>query len=155
MDKILPNQFNLFFDGTVSDYFDGYRELYLGDKDFIFADDLVNITAEIKVVSANAKFTGKKLTLNQAREYASNVGVIDNYGRTQTSFLFESHPYVNDPYVIITPFVQNNEIQKDVKKYLDFNKSKMLYIHRQDQFSRWLASDHTVGVTPQKPLLCV
>ena len=155
MDKILPNQYNLFFDGVVSDYFDGYKQLYLGDKDFIFADELINITAEIKVISNNAMFKGKKLTLNQAREYASNVGIIDNYGRTQSAFLFESHPYVKEPYVIITPFVKNDKIQKDVQKYLDTNKSKMLYLHKDNQFSRWLASDHTVGVKPLKPLLCV
>ena len=78
-------QQNLFFNGKVSKYFAGHKNLYLGDKDFTFADEFVNIQAEIKTISKDNKFHGKKISLNQIREYASNVGIKDNFGSAQKS----------------------------------------------------------------------
>ena len=80
-------QLNLFFEGETSKYFDGYRNLYIGDKDFIFANDQISITAEIKTISKNNTFQGKKLTYNQAREYASQVDLIDNLNRHTKCYL--------------------------------------------------------------------
>ena len=56
----MKNQTNLFFDDKVSQYFNGKMDLYLGDIDFKFADEFVNITAEIKTISENYIFKGKK-----------------------------------------------------------------------------------------------
>ena len=97
MANIQENQYDLFFGGTVSEYFNGHKNLYLGDKDFIWADHIINMTAEIKIISNNNTFEGKRLTFNQAREYSSTVNQKDNLGRIQTAYLFEYHKYVKNP----------------------------------------------------------
>ncbi len=156
MENIQENQYNLFFDGTTSEYYNGHQSLYLGDKDFIFADNILNVTAEIKTISKNGKFEGKKLTYNQAREYSSTVDIKDNYGRIQKSYLFEYHKYVEKPYVIVVPFIKPIEgYMVNAMDFLDVQKAKMLYIYINNQFNRWIVGDHTVGATPQKELLCV
>lgn len=146
-------QQNLFFEGKVSKHFTGHKSLYLGDQDFKFADEFVNITAEIKTISRSGKFEGKKMTLNQIREYAANVDLKDNFGRINKSFLFEYHKYLENPYVIIIPikFVKS----KNVNDYLDIKNAKCLYIDRDNQFNRWLSGERYIGVSPRKPLLCV
>lgn len=146
-------QQNLFFEGKTSEFFSKHKSLYLGDQDFKFADKFVNITAEIKTISKTGKFEGKKMTLNQIREYAATVGLADNYGRIQKSFLFEYHKYLENPYVIIVPIVFAKT--KNVNDYLDLKNAKCLYIEKDDQFNRWLSGDRYLGVTPKKPLLCI
>ena len=148
-------QYNLFFNGNISKGFDGHKKLYLGDKDFVFADDCVNITGEIKTISKSYTFEGKRLTLNQAREYASMVDLKDNYGRICKSFLFEEHKYLKNPYVIVTPFKKPEKTEKKPMDYLDLTNQKMLYIDKHDQLNKWLAGDRYVGVKPTKPLLCI
>lgn len=59
----MKNQTNLFFDDKISKYFNNKMNLYLGDMDFKFADEFVNITAEIKTISENNMFTGKKIIM--------------------------------------------------------------------------------------------
>jgi len=153
-------QYDKFFGGSVSKYFNGHKNLYIGDKDFIFADTGryllpgINITAEIKKVGATG-FDGKKLSMNQAREYSSTVGLIDNLGRKMLSYLFEYHPEVREPYVIVIPFFPAKGDEKEAKQYLDENNSKMLYVDKLDQFGRWLSGDPYVGKKPTKALLCV
>ena len=160
MENFNKKQYEKFFGGGVSEYFDGHKNLYLGDKDFIFADPAnglhpgTNITAEIKKVGATG-FDGKKLSMNQAREYSSTVGLIDNLGRTMLSYLFEYHPEVRDPYVIVIPFLPAKGDEKEVKQYLDLNNSKMLYVIKYEQFGKWLSGDRYVGTKPTKDLLCV
>lgn len=146
-------QQNLFFEGKTSEYFTGHKSLYLGDHDFKFADKFVNITAEIKIISKNGKFEGKKISLNQIREYAANVDLIDNYGRIQKSFLFEYHKYYKEPYVIVIPIIFNKT--KNVIDYLDIKNAKCLYIEKDNQFNRWLSGDRYLGVSPRKNLLCI
>jgi len=160
MENFNTKQYEKFFGGSVSEYFNGHQDLYLGDKDFIFADigrDLlpgINITAEIKKVGATG-YGGKKLSMNQAREYSSTVGLIDNLGRTMKSYLFEYHPEVKDPYVIVIPFFPAKGYEKEVKQYLDLNNQKMLYVDKYEQFGKWLSGDRYVGTKPTKELLCV
>ena len=160
MENFNKQQYELFFGGSVSKYFNGHLDLYIGDKDFIFADkgtDLipgVNMTAEIKTVGIKG-FDGKKLTLNQAREYSSTVGLIDNLGRTMVSYLFEYHKEVKKPYVIVTPFIRENGTQKKADDYLDLNRSIMLYVDINDQFCKWISGDRYVGVKPKNPLVTV
>ena len=146
-------QTNLFFDGKVSEYFNGHKNLYLGDKDFVFADTFVNIQAEIKTISKNGKFTGKKVSFNQAREYASNVGNRDNLSRLNKSYLFEHHKYAKNPYVIVIPFVKPKGTEKNAKDFLDLKKAKMMYLIKDNQFNKWLSGDRYVGMYPKKELL--
>tara|TARA_R110000744_G_scaffold94453_2_gene182357 strand:+ start:522 stop:1028 length:507 start_codon:yes stop_codon:yes gene_type:complete len=157
-------QLNLFFDNKTSEYFSGQQNLYLGDKDFFFADEHVNIQAEIKTISKNGQFTGKKMTLNQVREYAAMVDKTDNYGRVIKCFLFEYHKYNNTPFVIAVPIILPNVIATGsnvfdrnltTKDFLDINKAKMLYLTIDQQFNRWLEGSPRVGKFPKYPLLCV
>jgi len=149
------NQYDLFFGGTVSEYFNGYKDLYLGDKDFIWADKILNLTAEIKTISKNNVFEGKKMTFNQAREYSSTVDQVDNLGRIQKAYLFEYHKYVKEPYVIVVPFKVPLDNMVRATDFLDIQKAKMLYIYKNNQFSRWIVGDHTVGAPAKKQLLCL
>lgn len=155
MANIQENQYDLFFGGTVSEYFNGHKNLYLGDKDFIWADQIINMTAEIKTISNNNTFEGKRLTFNQAREYSSTVNQKDNLGRIQTAYLFEYHKYVKEPYVIVVPFRPFLDNMVKAVDFLDIQKAKMLYISKDNQFSRWIVGDHTVGAPAKKELLCV
>lgn len=146
-------QQNLFFEGKVSKHFTGHKSLYLGDQDFKFADEFVNITAEIKTISRSGKFEGKKMTLNQVREYAALSGVIDNWGRKISCFLFEYHKYLEKPYVIIIPIKYVKS--KNVNDFLDIKNAKCLYLNEDNQFNRWISGERYIGVTPRKPLLCL
>jgi len=148
-------QTDLFFNGKVSEYFNGHKNLYLGDKDFIFADIFVNIQAEIKTISKNDKFTGKKVSFNQAREYAANVDNRDNLGRLNKSYLFEYHKYANNPYIIVVPFIKPKGTEKNAKDFLDLKKAKMLYETKDNQFNKWLSGDRYIGVYPKKELLTI
>ena len=145
-------QQNLFFNGTLSEYFNGKTDLYIGDQDFVFADNMVSIIGELKTVSIGNKFTGKKLSYNQAREYAAKNDVIDNYGRTTKTFLFEYHKHVQKSYVIITPFKTPNGFETSPQQLLDLDNSHMLYVGR--QLNEWF-SQGKKGFKPKKPLLCV
>ncbi len=148
-------QLNLFFEGEISKYFDGCRNLYIGDKDFVFANDDISITAEIKTISKNNTFRGKKISFTQAREYASQVDIIDNLNRHTKCYLFEYHKYANNPYVIIVPFKRAYGMETQAHELLEFKKAKMLYLYKDNQFNRWLAGDKFVGISPRKKLLCV
>jgi hypothetical protein len=148
-------QLNLFFEGETSKYFDGNLDLYIGDKDFVFANNDISITAEIKTISKNNVFKGKKLSFNQAREYSSQVNIIDNLNRHTKCYLFEYHKYVNNPYVITVPFKKGYGVETEAHELLDFKKAKMLYLYKDNQFNRWLAGDKFVGIKPKKKLLCV
>jgi len=145
-------QTNLFFNGTLSDYFKGKVDLYLGDQDFVFADSMVSILGELKTVSKNNEFTGKKLTFNQAREYSSKVNLLDNYGRTTKPFLFEYHKYVKKPYVILIPFRKPTGKESTPIELLDLQNSFMLYLGT--QLNNWFEKG-VKGIKPSKPLLCV
>ena len=89
-----------FFDGQVSEHFKGC-DMYIGDLDFKLADDTNVIIAEIKYVSKAHKFVGRKITFNQAREYAAMTGVVDNLGREQRTYVFEAH---EAHFVQMSPF---------------------------------------------------
>ena len=148
-------QLNLFFEGETSKYFDGYRNLYIGDKDFVFANNEISITVEIKTISKNNTFQGKKITYNQAREYSSLVDIVDNLNRHNKCYLFEYHRYANDPYIIVVPFVRGYGTETEAYELLNFAKAKMLYLYKDNQFNRWLAGDKFVGIAPRKKILCV
>ena len=148
-------QLNLFFEGETSKYFDGYKNLYIGDKDFVFANDEISIIAEIKTISKNNIFQGKKMTINQAREYASQVDVIDNLNRHIRCYLFAYHKYAKNPYIIVVPFKRTYGGETQTHELLNFSKAKMLYLYKDNQFNRWLAGDKFVGVYPRKKILCV
>lgn len=151
----MKNQMNLFFDDKISQHFNGKIDLYLGDIDFKFADEFVNITAEIKTISENNMFTGKKLTFNQAREYACDVNLKDDLNRIKKNYLFQYHKYVIEPYVIIVPFKNINGDEKLPIDFLDLKNSKMLYINKDNQLNQWLSGNRYVGIFPRKELLCV
>jgi hypothetical protein len=148
-------QLNLFFEGEISKYFDGCRNLYIGDKDFVFANDDININAEIKTISKNNTFRGKKISFTQAREYASQVDIIDNLNRHTKCYLFEYHKYASNPYIIVVPFKRAYGMETQAHELLEFKKAKMLYLYKDNQFNRWLSGDKFVGITPRKKLLCV
>jgi len=145
-------QQNLFFNGTLTEYFKGKTNLYIGDQDFVFADNMVSIIGELKTISIGNEFKGKKLSFNQAREYASKNNVIDNYGRTIKTFLFEYHKHVKKPYVIIIPFKTPTGKEKMAHQLIDLNNSHMVYVGK--QLNEWFELGHK-GIKPQKPLLCV
>lgn len=151
----MKNQTNLFFDDKVSQYFNGKMDLYLGDIDFKFADQYVNITAEIKTISENYIFTGKKISFNQAREYACDVNLKDDLNRIKKNYLFEYYKYVNEPYVIVVPFKNINGDEKIAIDFLDIKNAKMLYINKDNQFNQWLSGHRYVGFTPKKQLLSI
>lgn len=151
----MKNQTNLFFDDKISQYFNGKMDLYLGDIDFKFADEFINITAEIKTVSENNVFTGKKLSFNQAREYSCDVNLKDDLNRIKKNYLFEYHKYVKEPYVIIIPFKKINGEEKLPIDFLDLKNSKMLYVNKENQLNQWLSGNRYVGIFPKKELLCV
>jgi len=145
-------QLNLFFEGEISTFFNNKKDLYLGDLDFKFADDYVSIIAEIKTISKNNEFTGKKLSVNQAREYCAMNNVKDNLGRIQKTFLFEYHKHTKEPYVIVVPFKNHSN---KIQECLNLEKAICLYIKKENQFNRWISGDRYVGFPMQKPLLCI
>ncbi len=151
----MKNQTNLFFDDKVSQYFNGKMDLYLGDIDFKFADEFVNITAEIKTISENYIFNGKKLTFNQAREYSCDVNLKDDLKRIKKNYLFEYYKYVNEPYVIVIPFKNVNGNEINAIDFLDMKNAKMLYINKDNQFNQWLSGNRYIGVSPKKELLSI
>ena len=151
----MKNQTNLFFDDKVSQYFNGKMDLYLGDIDFKFADEFVNITAEIKTISENYIFKGKKLTFNQAREYSCDVNLKDDLKRIKKNYLFEYYKYVNEPYVIVIPFKNVNGNEINAIDFLDMKNAKMLYINKDNQFNQWLSGNRYIGVSPKKELLSI
>lgn len=151
----MKTQTNLFFDNSVSEYFNGKMDLYLGDIDFKFADEFVNITAEIKTISNDNKFTGKKLSFNQAREYACDVDILDDLKRIKKNYLFEYHKHTNEPYVIIVPFKKITGQEKIAIDFLDLKKAKMLYVKKENQLNQWLSGNRYVGIYPRKELLVV
>jgi hypothetical protein len=151
----MKNQTNLFFDDKISQYFNGKMNLYLGDVDFKFADEFVNITAEIKTISEDNTFTGKKLTFNQAREYACDVNLKDNLNRIKKNYLFEYHKYVKEPYVIVVPFNVITGNEKLAIDFLDLKNSKMLYVNKDEQLNQWISGHRYIGIHPKKELLCV
>lgn len=142
-----------FFDGAISEHFKG-KKLYIGDMDFRFADDNIVVNAEIKYVNSKHKFVGKKMTLLQAREYASTNDTIDNLGRTHKSYLFEAHE-VEKPYVAIVPFLNPTGKEKHAIEFLDVDNARLVYVHKDNQFGRWLAGDRYVGTSMRNPLKCV
>lgn len=143
-----------FFENTITQYFEGHRDLYIGDIDFKFADENVNVIAEIKTISKNGKFEGKKVSLNQIREYASMSDLKDNLGRITKTYIFEYHKYKKTPFVIAIPIVYNAN-GKNPTDYIDLNKSKMLYTHKDNQLSKWLEGTFKNSFKPQRPLLCI
>lgn len=145
-------QQNLFFNGTLSEYFNGKTDLYIGDQDFVFADNMVSIIGELKTISKGNKFNGKKLSYNQAREYASKNDVVDNYGRKIKTFLFEYHKYTQKPYVIIIPFIKPSGKETQPNELIDLSNAHMLYIGT--QLNNWFLNGKK-GFKPLKPLLCV
>ena len=151
----MKNQTNLFFDDNISKHFDGKMDLYLGDIDFKFADEFVNITAEIKTISENYIFKGKKLTFNQAREYACDVDLKDDLFRIKKNYLFEYYKYVNEPYVIVIPFKKINGKEKIAVDFLDIQKAKMLYVNKENQLNQWISGNRYVGVSPKRELLSI
>ena len=151
----MKNQTNLFFDDKISKYFNGKMDLYLGDIDFKFADELVNIAAEIKTISEGNIFKGKKLTYNQAREYSCDVDLKDNLNRIKKNYLFEYHKYVKEPYVIIIPFKNISGNEKIAIDFLDLKNSKMLYVNKDEQLNQWFSGNRYIGIFPKKQLLCI
>ena len=151
----MKTQTNLFFENFVSEYFNGKMDLYLGDIDFKFADEFVNITAEIKTISESNQFTGKKLSFNQAREYACDVDLLDDLKRIKKNYLFEYHKYNIEPYVIIIPFKKITGNEKIAIDFLDLSKAKMLYVKKDNQFNQWLSGNRYIGIFPKKQLLVV
>ena len=151
----MKNQTNLFFDDKVSQYFNGKIDLYLGDIDFKFADEFVNITAEIKTISENYMFKGKKLSYNQSREYACDVNTKDDLNRIKKNYLFEYYKYVNEPYVIVVPFKNITGNELIAADFLDIKNAKMLYINKDNQFNQWLSGHRYIGVSPKKELLSI
>jgi hypothetical protein len=153
--QTLKNHPISFFDGSISKYFNGEKHLYLGDKDIVFGDQNVNITAELKTISRDGKFSGKKMSFNQAREYSSTVGMIDNFGRKCNSYLFEYHKYLQTPYVIVVPFKKPTGNETTAIELLDVKNALMMYVDKHDQFNQWLSGNRYIGKFPRKPLLCV
>jgi hypothetical protein len=142
-----------FFDGQVSAHFKGC-DIYIGDLDFKLADDTNVIIAEIKYVSKSHKFLGKKISFNQAREYAAMTGVIDNLGREQKTYVFEAHE-VEKPYVAIVPFLKPTGKERHAFDFLDIDNARLVYVFKEDQFGRWLAGDRYVGTDMRQQLKCV
>lgn len=145
----------LFFDGKISEYFTGSMDLYIGDLDFKFADQNVNVSAEIKTISKDNTFTGKKVSLNQAREYAATVGMTDHYGRKCVSYLFEYHKYVKNPFVIVVPFKPPIGNETFPSELMDFKNARLLYVEKEHQISQYLAGNRYIGAEMRKPLLCI
>ncbi len=145
----------LFFDGKISEYFNGSKDLYIGDMDFKFADKHVNISAEIKTISKDNTFTGKKVSLNQAREYAATVGMFDNYGRQCMSYLFEYHKYAKNPFVVVVPFKRPTRNETVASELLDIENARMMYVDKDKQICQWLSGSRYIGAEMWKPLLCI
>jgi hypothetical protein len=142
-----------FFDGQVSEHFKGC-DIYIGDLDFKLADDTNVIIAEIKYVSKAHKFVGRKITFNQAREYAAMTGVVDNLGREQRTYVFEAHE-VEKPYVAIVPFLKPTGKERHAFDFMDIDNAKLVYVFKDNQFGRWLAGDRYVGTEMRNSLKCV
>lgn len=142
-----------FFDGQVSEHFKGC-DIYIGDLDFKLADDTNVTIAEIKYVNSSHKFVGKKISFNQAREYAAMTGVIDNLGREQRSYVFEAHE-VEKPYIAIVPFLKPTGKERHAFDFMDIDNAKLVYVFKDDQFGRWLAGDRYVGTEMRNALKCV
>ncbi len=143
-----------FFEGVLSTYFAGHPNLYIGDKDFVFADEQTNYIGEIKTISAGGTFTGKKANKKQLREYVANQGKIDNFGRINQALIIEYHKYEHTPYVVIVPLVFKDYVSS-AEDYLDYNNARMLYVNAYDQLSSWFAGDKTQGRKPKRKLICI
>ena len=147
-------KYRLFMGGNISRECNGMTNLYIGDTDFHFGDECVNISAEIKHIYPNKE--PKMLTFNQAREYACDVNTYDNIGRYRKRYLFEVHENHRDnkPYVIITEFNQWNPEFKNAIDFLNLKSSRMLYW--EDQLTKFLLTgDKTIGARPRYGLRCV
>jgi len=142
-----------FFDGQVSEHFKGC-DIYIGDLDFKLADDTNVIIAEIKYVNSSHKFVGKKISFNQAREYAAMTGVIDNLGREQRTYVFEAHE-VEKPYIAVVPFLKPTGNERHAFDFLDIDNARLVYVFHENQFGRWLAGDRYVGTEMRNALKCV
>lgn len=145
---------NNFFGNVLTEYFTGQRELYIGDIDFKFADETINVIGEIKTISKSGNFEGKKISLNQIREYASMSNLRDNLGRITKTYLFEYHKYLVEPYVIAVPIIYN---EKGVcpKDYININEAQMMWTHKKNQFPKWFEGTLKSSIKPQKELLCI
>ncbi len=143
-----------FFEGTLTEFFDGHVNLYLGDKDFVFADSQTNYIGEIKTISDGGVFKGKKITKNQIREYVANQGMKDNFGRLNQAIVIEYHKHKKTPYVIIVPLVFKNDVSS-IEEYLDYNNARMLYVDAYKQLGLWFAGDKTQGRKPKRKLVCI
>ena len=152
-DKCGQKPSKTFFDGQVSEHFKGC-DMYIGDLDFKLADDTNVIIAEIKYVNSTHKFVGKKITFNQAREYAAMTGVVDNLGREQRTYVFEAHE-VDKPYIAIVPFLKPTGKERHPFDFMDIDNAKLVYVFKDDQFGRWLAGDRYVGTEMRNGLKCV
>ena len=152
-DKCGQKPSKTFFDGQVSQHFKGC-DIYIGDLDFKLADDTNVIIAEIKYVNSSHKFVGKKITFNQAREYAAMTGVIDNLGREQKTYVFEAHE-VEKPYIAIVPFLKPTGKERHAFDFMDIDNARLVYVFKDDQFGRWLSGDRYVGTDMRQQLKCV
>jgi hypothetical protein len=152
-DKCGQKPSKTFFDGQVSEHFKGC-DIYIGDLDFKLADDTNVIIAEIKYVNSAHKFVGKKISFNQAREYAAMTGVVDNLGREQRTYVFEAHE-VDKPYIAIVPFLKPTGKERHPFDFMDIDNAKLVYVFKDDQFGRWLAGDRYVGTEMRNGLKCV
>lgn len=143
-----------FFDGIISSHFRGC-DLYIGDLDFKFADEERVVIAEIKYVSKNHKFIGRKISFLQAKEYAALVGVVDNYGRKQEVFIFEAHEVEPHPYIVIVPFKKPTGDELHPVQFLDRGGARCVYVKKDNQLGHWLAGDRYSGTYTTKDLKCI
>lgn len=142
-----------FFNGVISDYYAKRGSLYIGDMDFKFANEFYVINAEIKTISEDGMFKGKKLSFLQAREMSATAGLIDPIGRKHSNYLFEYHKYAKDPFIVITPFKTITGKERTASEFLNHYDRVMVYVEKDNQFALWL-DKFNVGREPSKPLLC-
>lgn len=144
-----------FFEGKLTEVFTGAKNLYIGDHDFKFANDHFVINAEIKTISRDNKYAGKKQWAKQAREYAATAGLVDRLNRKHMNYLFEFYAYASKPFVIVVPFKAATGNEKSTIDYLNVDAARMLYID--DQFEKLfqLFDLEQIGTRPQYPLKSV
>jgi hypothetical protein len=134
-----------------------------GDIDFRYDSGDRVILGEIKTVKENYWSRNQlPLDMEQAKQYGSMSGLVDNYGRTIEVYLFEEHVFSDtekSDYVIVVPFKKPTGNEKETIDFLDYDNAKCLYTQGKQkngftQIINWFCGMN-IGIKPKHPLMCL
>lgn len=134
-----------------------------GDIDFKFQSHDRVIIGEIKTVNDGIWNPAQlPLDIEQAKQYAALVDIVDNYGRKQEVYLMEEHIFSNikrDDYVVMVPFKKPNNTEKNPIDLLDMDRAVCLFLEGKcengfNQITNWFMGLN-IGKKTSYPLMCL